>query len=177
MQELPTNIEQAHLLAAIQKIDKEGIPTNAHSSTYDLIYKGKSYPPKLVLFWVNLLANKKELDRSTFQGAKWLSLVNQDLIEGVHYSIMFYGGRLLSHLEGTEEYTNKELISLFKINTNSYIIIDSDKRKTSTPINATKKRILTGLSVSKVWITQGKEIENYYTERVLQKWIKKECKY
>lgn len=54
--------------------------------------------------------------------------------------------------------------------------IDSDKRKASAPINSTKKRILTELGDSKVWITQGKEIENYYTERVLQEWVKKDYK-
>ena len=53
MNGIPTNITQEHFLSAIQKIDSEGIPANAHSSTYDVIYKGKSYPPKLVVSFMN----------------------------------------------------------------------------------------------------------------------------
>ena len=67
---IPNNITQEHILSAIQKIDKEGIPSNAHSSIYDIIYNGKSYPPKLVISWANLFANQKELDRKSFKGGE-----------------------------------------------------------------------------------------------------------
>jgi 5-methylcytosine-specific restriction protein B len=67
---LPTNIVEKHVKQAIEKIDEEGIPTNAHSSTYDLAYEGKYYPPKLVLSWANIFANGSELDRSTFDGGE-----------------------------------------------------------------------------------------------------------
>lgn len=70
MIELPSNIKQEHILSAIQKIDKEGVPSNAHSSIYDVIHKGKSYPPKLVLSWANLFANQEELDRKSFKGGE-----------------------------------------------------------------------------------------------------------
>jgi len=38
-----------NILSAIQEIDKEGNRKDGHSSTYDLIYEGKPYPPKLVI--------------------------------------------------------------------------------------------------------------------------------
>jgi len=65
---LPKNITKDHLIEAIEKIDNEGIPPNGRSSTYDVIYKGKRYPPKLVVSYANLFANGKELDRKTFEG-------------------------------------------------------------------------------------------------------------
>jgi len=42
-------INKDHILSAIQEIDKEGVRKGRHSSTYDLIYEGKPYPPKLVI--------------------------------------------------------------------------------------------------------------------------------
>ena len=39
-------INKDHILSAIKEIDKEGVRKGRHSSTYDLIYEGKPYPPK-----------------------------------------------------------------------------------------------------------------------------------
>lgn len=70
MSEIPVNIKKEHLLKAIQKIDKDGIPLNAHSSTYDVSYNGNLYPPKLVVSWANIYINNEELTRSDFSGGK-----------------------------------------------------------------------------------------------------------
>ena len=67
---LPTNIRAEHIIRAIQKIEDEGVPAQAHSSTYDLLYKGKRFPPKLVLSYANIFANGVELDRNSFSGGK-----------------------------------------------------------------------------------------------------------
>ncbi len=89
----------------------------------------------------------------------WIQGRDKRYKEGVHYSIMFYGGKLLSHLT-TSESDNNDLIKLMSINRNSYIVIDSDKRKASDDINETKKRIRKEFK-SYCWITEGREIENY----------------
>jgi hypothetical protein len=68
--EIPGNITRKDLLQAIDRIDKESIPANAHSSTYDVIHEGKPYPPKLVVSWANEFANGEELDRMSFYGGK-----------------------------------------------------------------------------------------------------------
>lgn len=65
---IPKNISKEHLLNAIEKIDKEGVPLNADSQYYDVIYKGKHYPPKLVVSYANFFANGIELDRNSFEG-------------------------------------------------------------------------------------------------------------
>lgn len=67
---LPENIRKEHILKAIQKIQEEGIPANAHSSSYDLLYQGERFPPKLVIAYANIFANGEELDRHTFPGGK-----------------------------------------------------------------------------------------------------------
>lgn len=65
---LPTNITKEHLLKAIEKIDKEGIPIDAHSHYYDVIFNEKQYPPKLIVSYANLYANGQILDRDKFEG-------------------------------------------------------------------------------------------------------------
>ena len=72
MKELPRNIKRDDILQGIRKIEEEGIPAQAHSSTYDLLYNGKRFPPKLVLAYANIFANGEELDRNEFEGGKVL---------------------------------------------------------------------------------------------------------
>jgi hypothetical protein len=64
----PSNIAKDHLLKAIERIDREGIPTDADSQYYDVVSNGKRYPPKVVVSYANVLANGVELDRKTFSG-------------------------------------------------------------------------------------------------------------
>jgi 5-methylcytosine-specific restriction protein B len=56
-----------HLILAIKKINANpDIRNNRSSSTYDLVYEGKKYPPILVLSVANQLNGKKELFLSDF---------------------------------------------------------------------------------------------------------------
>lgn len=101
---------------------------------------------------------------------QWLSLVDPNLKEGRHFSIMFYGGRLLSHLHYARNEALEELIHILRINQHSVVLIDSDRRKRSDIINATKQRVekesdsVGGLC----WITDGREIENYLPTNVIE---------
>jgi len=65
---IPDNITKEHLLQAISKIDKEGIPDYAQSSYYDVVFNDVKYPPKLIVSYANLFANGEILDRNSFQG-------------------------------------------------------------------------------------------------------------
>jgi len=58
---IPDNITKEHLLQALKEIDRDGVRTGRHSSTYDLIFNGKEYPPKYVLCLANKYANGTEL--------------------------------------------------------------------------------------------------------------------
>ncbi|MGY3496692.1 ATP-dependent nuclease [Bradyrhizobium sp. USDA 4502] len=99
----------------------------------------------------------------------WIASVAPELQESIHYSIMFYGGRLLSHLSATDEEVT-EFIRLRSLNQNLCVIIDSDKSNAGSPINDTKARIVAELedTRSKVWVTKGREIENYIPHDALQ---------
>lgn len=66
--EIPANITTQHLEKAINQIDSEGIPPGGQSSTYDVIYNEKKYPPKLIVSYANYYANGEILDRGTFRG-------------------------------------------------------------------------------------------------------------
>ena len=102
---------------------------------------------------------------------KWIELYsNGTLKENIHYQILFYGGRLLSHLTGKVDESN-ELIQLFRANLHSIIVIDSDKTDSKKRINKTKQRIKKEFIQNQaiVWITQGKEIENYLSRDIFNK--------
>lgn len=103
-----------------------------------------------------------------------LRLTNPKLEEGVHYSIMFYGGRLLKHLsyEGesvVDEKLADDLIRLAKINRNAALILDSDRsHDESETLNATKARIVKEFEDNGLmaWVTWGREIENYIPDDI-----------
>jgi len=104
---------------------------------------------------------------------RWIELLGKGFIEGIHYTIMFYGGRLLNHVSTKcQQFLTDEFISLLRINKNAMIIIDSDKINPEDPINETKKRIENETEEGNCWITKGREIENYLTENTMNKWLK-----
>ncbi|MCL2414240.1 MAG: AAA family ATPase [Bacteroidales bacterium] len=102
---------------------------------------------------------------------KWLEILAPDLQEGLHYSVMFYGGRLLSNLSFDFDRFNKEVIPLLKINRNAFVVLDRDGRTLNTKINDTKQRITTEIGENNYWITRGREIENYLSDETVSKWL------
>lgn len=102
---------------------------------------------------------------------KWLEILAPDLKEGLHYSIMFYGGRLLSNLCFDYDWFNKEVIPLLKINHNAFVVMDRDGKNASKKLNETKRRINEEIGENHCWITKGREIENYLSENAIKKWL------
>jgi len=107
---------------------------------------------------------------------KWIEILSPDLKEGLHYTIMFYGGRLLSNLSFDFEWLKKEVIPLLKINRNAYVIIDRDGKTIKTKLNETKVRIQKEIGENRCWITKGREIENYLSDKILKIWLKEKHK-
>lgn len=106
----------------------------------------------------------------------WVSELSPSLVEGIHYSIMFYGGRLASHLSGEDiDQSIENFISLRRLNRRGVIVIDSDKDKKHARINATKKRLREEFDSGPgyAWITDGREIENYLKVECIQEAITK----
>lgn len=102
----------------------------------------------------------------------WISAVAPDLREGIEFSIMFYGGRLLSHLSAQDEVDESDvnaLIELRKINRNLAVVIDSDRKSSIDKINETKNRIIDEVEKTGVaWVTAGREIENYIAPAAME---------
>jgi len=109
---------------------------------------------------------------------KWLEIFcNNQFEEGKHYQFLYYGGRLLSQYSAEET----DLISIITTNRNAAIVIDSDKRNQATPLNDTKKRVISEFDRLGMfsWVTKGKEIENYIPKEAIElmsgKEIRKKC--
>lgn len=99
---------------------------------------------------------------------KWMEILcDPKFTEGEDYQFLYYGGRLLSHY--TTDDSREDLINVLTTNKNAAILIDSDKRYQSAPINETKKRIRSEFESRELfcWITKGKEIENYISREVI----------
>lgn len=106
---------------------------------------------------------------------RWISLWSEGKFsEGSNYQIIFYGGRLLSHLSAENYDASNPNISILNTNRNAIILIDSDKRSRQSSINQTKKRIHEEFKKcnSLCWITKGKEIENYIPKEVVNSHLK-----
>ncbi len=157
--------------AAIFRVTNDGVQTRVEGATLDedklsicrdLGYKASDILQANAVIWVEGPSDRIYINH-------WIEAVKLDLIEGIHYSIMFYGGRLLRHLDADWEVLD-ELINLRKINQNLAIVIDSDKAKPRDRLNDTKQRIRKELEGgdSIAWITKGREIENYVEHSVLQ---------
>ena len=105
----------------------------------------------------------------------WLHHLAPDLVEGIHFSVMFYGGRLLRHLTATDS-TVEEFIRLPRLNRNLALVIDSDRSKPGARLNQTKTRVraeVKNASGNDPWITKGYTIENYVPPGILTSAIAK----
>jgi predicted ATP-dependent endonuclease of OLD family len=102
---------------------------------------------------------------------KWLKILSPELKEGLHYSIMFYGGRLLSNLSFDFDWFNKDVIPLLKINKNAFVIIDRDGIVMNPKLNVTKSRINQEIGEGNFWVTKGREIENYLSDKTINNWL------
>lgn len=56
------------VIHAISDIDKNGIPKNANSSTYDVLYDNKRYPPKLIMEYAYKYSTGTQISRKDFEG-------------------------------------------------------------------------------------------------------------
>lgn len=109
----------------------------------------------------------------------WIQGVDASLVEGIHYSIMFYGGRLAAHLTNNDlDDQISDFISLRRLNRRGVVVIDSDRGSSSATLNATKQRISAEFNSGPgfAWITAGREIENYLPDRHLTEALSAICK-
>ncbi|RYF60685.1 MAG: ATP-binding protein [Comamonadaceae bacterium] len=109
----------------------------------------------------------------------WISVLAPDLTEQVDYSIMFFGGALMSHLvsddlDPDDERIN-EFISLRRLNRHMALVFDSDRRSEDSGLNATKIRLLDEVEQSgdPGWVSWGYTVENYVPAELLRESVGK----
>lgn len=99
----------------------------------------------------------------------WIEAVDPRLIDGVHYLCVSYGGRLLAHLRAGESEAT-DAMDLLRVNRQTVVLMDSDRRKRGARLLESKRRVANEVKASGgvVWITKGREIENYLPPQVIQ---------
>jgi hypothetical protein len=132
----------------------------------DLGYKASDILQANCVIWVEGPSDRIYL-------RKWIRQLEPSLIEGYEFSLMFYGGRLLSHLTANDPEID-EFISLRKLNRHVGILIDSDRKTSRAPLNETKKRVIKELGGDSgfAWVTKGRTIENYIEPELLEQAIR-----
>lgn len=118
---------------------------------------------------------------------KWISdISDKKFIEGIHYSYIMYGGANLKlyDIMGSDEY-----IDVISTSRYSYIICDSDKKQQDSELKDRVKNILNSLDklgkdtgsiqknikdYIKVWVTEGREIENYIPKKCFKEVLSKD---
>lgn len=143
------------------------LPEHRAGIGFDLGYRASDLVQANSVVWVEGPSDRIYLNA-------WIRSVDPDLREGLHYSIMFYGGRLLSHLT-VDDASVHDFIALQRLNRHVAIVIDSDRRKSEDQLNATKQRVIDEIEKTHGfgWVTAGREIENYVTSQVMQDALEK----
>lgn len=74
---------------------------------------------------------------------RWLELVAPELVEGVHFTVMSYGGYLLDgiHIRDEPEAAVEDLIHLLQLGRECSVITDSDKDSAEAPLRDTVTRL------------------------------------
>lgn len=144
--------ESAHTTRVAAHLDQLGVISELGAKPSDLLQANG-------IIWVEGPSDRVYLDR-------WLEiLTNGRLREGRDYQCAFYGGALLARTQfRSSEEAEKELINLFRINSNIVVVCDGDRSTNRSPLKDRVKRIRSEVEKiprAHIWITRAREIENY----------------
>lgn len=148
------------------EIQRLTLPVHRAGAAFDLGYRASDLVQANAIVWVEGPSDRIYINA-------WIAALDSGLIEGLHYSIMFYGGRLLSHLSADDSSVT-DFIALQRMNRNVAIVIDSDRRRAKDELNATKSRVLDEITRTGGygWVTAGREIENYVGSDLLARCLR-----
>lgn len=171
------SVFHATLTASGTEIAAAGNPHDVSALCADLGYRPSDLLQANSVVWVEGPSDRIYIRH-------WISLVDPSLVEGIHYSIMFYGGSTLSHLSsrdptfeqaassGEQEATVERFISLRRLNRHLAIVIDSDRRSRGAKLSKAKQLVrdqqATDGGPGLVWITAGYTIENYIPRELIE---------
>jgi hypothetical protein len=154
-----------------------GMPSELARICADLGYRPSDLLQSNAIIWVEGPSDRIYLRH-------WISELDPGLIEGIHYSLMFYGGALLNHLSPDDsadiglgvahrEEALIDFISLRRLNRHLVVVIDSDKKSAGARLGPTKRRVQEAFEQAAesgmVWITRCYTIENYVPRDLLER--------
>lgn len=147
--------EQTRIEAALTKGGQRGILDDLGCQASDILQAN-------AVIWVEGPSDRTYLNH-------WIKAADERLLEGIHYTIMFYGGALIRHLTASDSAVD-EFIKLRDLNRNMAIIIDSDRDSSTADLKPHAQRLLEEMNIDGgfVWITEGREMENYVDGARLQ---------
>lgn len=151
---------QTYVTPALRRGDKRQICD-------DLGYKASDIMQANAVIWVEGPSDRIYIRH-------WIKAVDDSLIEGVHYSTLFYGGALIKHLSA-DDAAIADFIKLRELNRNFAVVLDSDKESPQAKLKPAVARIRDEMATGPgiVWITKGREIENYVNPEELHDALKK----
>lgn len=90
---IPKKITRGHLLEAAKIIDREGVPKRRESTKYDVLVKGKRYPPKYLIAVASRLAIEKMIPAQSYNGG----LESNSFLRSRGFSITNKSGKIIKH--------------------------------------------------------------------------------
>nr|WP_301011588.1 AAA family ATPase [Halomonas sp.] len=161
--------------ANVFHVENDGVQTRVRSALTkesqrqvldDLGYQASDLLQTNAIIWVEGPSDRIYLNH-------WIEAVDSRLKEGIHYSVMFYGGALIAHLTASDE-AARDFIKLRDLNRHMAIILDSDRDEEKAELKPHAQRIVDELDGSGgiVWVTAGREVENYVDGSRLQAALK-----
>lgn len=127
----------------------------------DMGYKASDLLQSNCVIWVEGPSDRVYLNQ-------WLALTAPDLVEGIHYSIAFYGGSVLPHFTASADPVD-DLVDVLRINRHAVFVMDRDGDSETAQLGAGKSRIQRALGEDACWVTKGREIENYIPLGLIQR--------
>jgi len=151
----------------LSTVRKVGCDDDTLLTLRDLGYRASDLLQANYILWVEGPSDRLYL-------LHWLKLVTPALKEGVHFSVVYYGGSMLVHLSGHQLDESPDAfgsdilnpILLARLNQNFGVLMDSDWTSEEPPTDKkwkAKQKCKEDL-VSRqrfAWITHGRTIENY----------------
>jgi hypothetical protein len=106
---------------------------------------------------------------------RWIELwTDNQLVEGIHYQCLTYGGSVNAHLSFLEPEAVDDLISALKINRHAILLIDRDVKPPGELKPHTQRLVDEIKTVGGYdWVTAGKEVENYIPIEALRTLLEK----
>jgi hypothetical protein len=143
-QRLDPEITPEQIVQAIKEIDNDNWDEKNNSIKFDLIYKGKRYPPKIVAKYAHKIKNGKFLDVSKFTGGEDTTNI---FFRSKGFTIDFKP-RCSNVLKLNNIYSREDLKAQFKINDATINTgIFKPKDFSSIWLFVTEEKLRTGFSI------------------------------